>query len=312
MAASPAAPPMNTTPPPHRSPSARHTDPHARLRHALARRVADAHAALGGPGLTALLSGSVVEGLADARSDVDMSLVFDALPDEAALRRACRDAGGGDWHWNAGALADGSLVVAFDVDGVEVQIGYADHATLAREVDELLVAHNPDTPLHKLGEGLLKAVPLLDNVGAARLTALQRRLADFPEPLGRAMAAHFLGRVTPWRAIAQIVHRDATLWSRELQVQAGYRLIGALAGLNGLYFTTFQFKRDRRFTDRLGIAPPDFGRRLESALSAPVAEGFETLHALEAGGIDLVAARWPDLDLAAVRQRHTAFPGARS
>ncbi len=38
-----------------------------------------------------------------------MSLVFDALPDEAALRQACRDAGGSDWHWSAGALADAGL-----------------------------------------------------------------------------------------------------------------------------------------------------------------------------------------------------------
>ena len=40
------------------------------------------------------------------------------------------------------------------------------------------------------------------------------------------MATHWLGQVTPWRAIAQIVHRDALAWSRELQVQAAHRLLG--------------------------------------------------------------------------------------
>lgn len=270
------------------------------VRRAIARAVAQAHVPLGGAGLLALVSGSVVEDLADERSDVDMGIIFDALPSEDALRAAC----GQPWIWQAGALAEGSLVVAFRVDGIEVQIAYSDHATLARELDQVLVEHDPDTPLHKLAEGLHKAEPL---VGAERLHALQARIADFPEPLGRAMAAHFLGRVTPWRAIAQIVHRDATLWSRELQVQAGYRLLGALAGLNGLYFTTFQFKRMRRFVGHMTIAPHAFADRLERALQGDATAAFAEMHALEGEVLALVAERWPDLDLQAVRERRVAF-----
>jgi hypothetical protein len=273
------------------------------LRRGIARAVANAHVPLGGAGLLALVSGSVVEDLADERSDVDMGITFDTLPGEDALRAAC----GQPWFWQAGALAEGSLIVAFRVDGIEVQIGYSDHATLARELDQVLVAHDPDTPLHKLAEGLQKAEPL---VGADRLRALQARIADFPEPLGRAMAAHFLGRVTPWRAIAQIVHRDATLWSRELQVQAGYRLLGALAGLNGLYFTTFQFKRMQRFAGQLAIAPAAFADRLERALQGDATAAFAELHALEGEVLALVAQRWPDLDLQAVRERRAAFAAA--
>lgn len=274
------------------------------LRRGIARDVALAHAPLAGAALLALVSGSVVEDLADERSDVDMSIVFDALPAEDALRAAC----GRPWIWQAGALGEGSLVVAFRVDGIEVQIAYSDHATLCRELDQVLVAHDPDTPLHKLAEGLSKAEALS---GAERLRALQARIADFPEALGRAMAAHFLGRVTPWRAIAQIVHRDATLWCRELQVQAGYRLIGALAGLNGLYFTTFQFKRMRRFVERMSIAPADLAARLEDSLrAASPAASFAGVHALEAEVIELVARRWPDLDLAPTRERHAAFRAA--
>jgi hypothetical protein len=103
------------------------------------------------------------------------------------------------------------------------------------------------------------------------------------------------------------VHRDALVWSRELQVQAAYRLLGALAGLNGCYFTTFQFKRMGRFVDTLSRRPPAFGARLEAVLLTPPDAGFASLHALEAEVTDLVAARWPDLDLSAARQRHAAF-----
>ena len=271
---------------------------------ALARRVAQAHVGLGEPVVLSLLSGSVVEDIADALSDVDMSVVFETLPAEAQLQEACARAGGLPWFWQAGSLAEGGLVVAFRVDGVEVQIGYNDLAALRREVDQVLVEHDPDTPQHKLAEGLLKAEPL---IGDACLGALQQRLAVFPPALARAMAAHFMGRVTPWRAMSQLLHRDAALWCRELQVAACYKLIGALAGLNSQYFTTFQFKRMTRFAAKLERAPTDFAMRIERLQCADPAGAFSELHALEGEVIDLLTARWPDLDLAAVRERRQAF-----
>lgn len=274
-------------------------NPYSALRRTIAQRVADAH---GAP--LAFVSGSVVDELADERSDVDMSVVYDSLPPEAELRAAGIAAGGLPWFWQSGALADGGLVVAFKLDGTEVQIGYSDFATLNREIDEVLVKHNPDTPLHKLAEGLLKAEPLL---GADRLRALQARVAVFPPALGRAMAEHFIGRVTPWRAIGQLVHRDAPLWCRDLQVEACYRLIGALAGLNGVYFTTFQFKRMARFAAKLERAPADLVARIEALLSAETSAAFDALHALEGEVVALLAGQWPDLDLGAVRERRAAY-----
>ena len=38
-------------------------------------------------------------------------------------------------------------MVAFRVDGIEVQIGYSDLKTLIAHIDTLLVEHNPDTHL---------------------------------------------------------------------------------------------------------------------------------------------------------------------
>ncbi|RVT50831.1 hypothetical protein [Rubrivivax albus] len=272
------------------------------LRRRLARRVAEAHAPLS-PWL-GLVSGSTVEDAADARSDVDMSLLFETLPPEEALRRACAGAGGEPWHWQVGAFDGSGAVVAFRLEGIETQIAYGSRANFEAELDQVLLRHDPDTPLHKLCEGVAKAEPL---AGHAALAAAQVRVRDFPEALGRAMAAHWLGQLTPWRAIAQIVHRDALVWSRELQVQVAHRLLGALAGLNGCYFTTFQFKRMGRFVDGMACKPPAFTARLEAALMTPPDIGFAALHTLEAEVTALVAARWPDLDLSAVRQRHAAF-----
>lgn len=99
-----------------------------RLRVALAQRVADAHRGIDDGSLLSFVSGSTVDGLADARSDVDMSVFFATLPDEAVLRAACRKLGS-QWFWQQGNTGEG-LVVAFQLDGIEVQIGYSSEATL--------------------------------------------------------------------------------------------------------------------------------------------------------------------------------------
>jgi hypothetical protein len=293
---------MNTpTHPPSPDPSP------SNRRRAIARRVADAHRGINDASLLAFVSGSVVEDIADPKSDVDMSVVFQALPEEAVLVAACARAGGAPWSWRQGTLAEGSMVVSFPLEGVEVQIAYSDQATLDREVDALLIEHNPDTPLHKLGEGILKAEPL---AGRSELARLQACLTRFPPQLARAMVKHFLAAPTPWRAISQIIDRDAALWCRELQVDACYRLCGVSAALSQRYFTRFQVKRMRRLTAKFDHAPANLAERIERLLEAPPRDAFAQLFALEGEVLDLVARQMPQIDLAAVRSRRAAFDPA--
>ena len=110
----------------------------ARQRVEIAQRVAHAHRGIDDASLLAFVSGSTVDDLVDERSDVDMSVVFAALPDEQRLRQACR-AVGSEWTWTIGHLGDGAGVVSFLVDGIEVQIGYSSKARLSDDLDELLL-----------------------------------------------------------------------------------------------------------------------------------------------------------------------------
>jgi len=168
-----------------------------------------------------------------------------------------------------------------------------------------MVRHNPDTPNHKLAEGIGKALPL---AGAAKLQALQHQLAEMPSELARAKVKHVLdARPIRWRAARQIQYRDAPLWAREIQVEGCYALLLALAGLNRVWFTRFQMKRMRRFVARLAIAPEQLADRIESLLGAPHEEAFATLHALEGDVLDLVAKYMPETDLTSARRRHAAY-----
>jgi|GEM_PF-1882273 len=282
------------------------TDPHAlaTLRRAIAQRVADAHERLWPGAITAMVFGSTVDGAADSRSDVDMSIVFEQLPAEAALAAACGSAGGGAWVWQNGNLHEEGLAVGFDLEGIEVQIAYTDLRTLQRDLDELLVEHKPDTLNHKIAEGLLKAQPL---IGPERLAAWCAQVAAFPPALGDAMMRHYLAEPTPWKWFGLLLHRDAQLWSRELLVQACYRLFGVLAGLNRCYFTTFQFKRVRRFAAQLAIAPTQLVERIEALLVAPLPGAFSALYTLDGEVLALLAAHAPQIDLSAAQERRAKF-----
>jgi len=282
------------------------SDPHAQsaLRRAIAQRVADAHEPLLPGAITAMVFGSTGDDLADTRSDIDMSIVFEQLPAEAELAAACGSAGGGAWNWRSGSLHEEGLAVSFELEGIEVQVVYTDPRILQSDLDELLVEHKADTLNHKIAEGLLKAQPL---IAPERLEAWRAKVAAFPPALGDAMMRHYLAEPTPWRWFGLLLHRDGQLWSRELLVQACYRLFGLLAGLNRCYFTTYQFKRVRRFAAQLAIAPPNLVDRIEALLVAPLPEAFTALFALDGEVLALVAAHAPQIDLDAALDRRTRF-----
>lgn len=276
----------------------------AEWRRGIARRVAQAHEPLLPGAIAAMVFGSTVDGLADARSDLDMGIVFDELPAEDELRAACASAGGSAWTWHNGELREEGMAVGFDLEGIEVQIAYTEPRILQRDLDELLVDHKADTLNHKIAEGLLKAESLID---AERLAGWRAQVAQYPQGLADAMMRHHLAEPTPWKWFGYLLQRDSGLWCRELLVDACYRLFGVLAGLNRRYYTTFQFKRMRRFADGLAIAPPRLAERVEALLVAPLPEAFAALYALDGEVLALLAEHAPQIDLSGPLDRRTRF-----
>lgn len=275
------------------------------LRRKLALRVAEAHEPLLPGAITAMVFGSTAEdGLADTRSDIDMSIVFEQLPDEAELAAACRSAGGGAWTWQSGNLHDEGLAVSFLLEDIEVQVVYTDPRILQADLDQLLVEHKPDTLNHKIAEGLLKARPL---IAPERVAAWRAKVQAFPPQLADAMMRHYLTELTPWRWFGLLLQRDAELWSRQLLAEACYRLFGVLAGLNRCYYCTYQFKRVHRFAAGLALAPPQLADRIEALLTAPLPEAFSSLHALDGEVLALLAAHAPQIDLTAAHEKRTRF-----
>jgi predicted nucleotidyltransferase len=259
----------------------------------LARRITTAylrHMRLSG----AILTGSGARGDADRYSDLDLLLYAEDVPPVEAPVAAQRELGAGP---AVVLLAHGpnGFLDQFPLDGVQCQVGVIPVADVEDELDGLLVDHEGlDTPVAKIATGLLEGIPLH---GADLIARLRARAADYPQGLREAMVRHWWRFFPLWYHEPSLAARDAPLWRQEELVNAAYALIGTLAGVNGLYFARFEFKRQRAFLEQLVLAPPRFADRLESLFTLPPEEAVAELGALVLETQAIVRRELPAVDV---------------
>ena len=264
----------------------------------VARTVADAyttHPAV----VAAMATGSAAEGVADDLSDVDMTIYYDTLPDDAALSVSRERVGGGPRRWSVDERPHG-FVEGFPLHGIEIQIGHTTVEAWERDIESVLGGEDVPTPLHKAMSGTLICVSLH---GAEHMERWQARIRAFPPSLGRAMVEHYLTFFALWGVADMIERRDALVWRYETCVQAAQNVLGVLAGLNRTYYTTFQFKRMREMIDGLTIAPADCAARIERLFDHDVRAAAATMEGLVADVVGLVRQHMPEVDTTRVEQR---------
>jgi hypothetical protein len=266
----------------------------------LARRVLGAFAEL--PGVAcAAVCGSTAEGCADELSDLDSTVYYDSdsLPPFEAIDAVRVRLGGGDLAWKHGEPADGGFAFAFPLDGVEVQVGHTTFAQWEREIDEVLAGRDPASPLHKAMYGTLTSIAIS---GDEHLQRWKRRVGEYSEPLRRAMVEHHLKFFPIWRHARRLARRDAGLWFRQAIVDNSFNVLGALAGLNRRYFTSFQFKRMRAFESSLAIRPDNLVHRLEGLWETNASAAAAKLRDIVGETAELIAREMPEVDLTGVRK----------
>jgi hypothetical protein len=247
----------------------------------------------------ALITGSAALGLSDRYSDIDMMIYYDTLPGDDELT-AARLRNGGEEIWRVDNRTEGELMESYRVHGVECQIAHTTIGAWERDMAIVLEQHDVSTPLHKALSGTLEGIALH---GAELIAAWQARIADYPPALAQAMVEQHLQFFPLWNLQEQLAARDAVLWHYQILTEAAYNLLAILAGLNRLYFTSFQFKRLHHFAAQLAIQPAEFAARLDRLFSAPPAEAALELKALIAETLELVAQHMPQVEVAGVMQR---------
>lgn len=249
----------------------------------------------------AMITGSAAKGLADRYSDIDMTMYYTGhLPTDAELANIRTKLGGSERRWTLGDREAGSFAAAYELQGIEVQIG---HTLIDKWEETIAFVHSAkevDTSAQKALEGTLACRALY---GDAYIERWKTQIATFPPELAQAMVAKNLHFFAIWGLEPHFRTRDATIWYQEILVETTQKLMGILAGLNRLYFTTFQFKRQSRFIAQMKIKPRALATRLDKLFTAELADTLPELEALVSETIALIETHMPTVDTSQAKAR---------
>ena len=271
---------------------------------ALAARLAEAYLEHTSP-RAILLVGSASTGAVDGYSDVDLLLYYDRVPPASELAAARSLLGaerfvGTDWPGEG-------YGERYDVDGVHCQLGHVLIDAWEREIEKVVEEHDLDARLVKQLMGLMEGRAL----HGADLVEGWRRRAEYTTGLQRAMVEKHWHFFPWWYFEDKLLRRDATIWRYEVLVQSAYNLVGVLAALNRIYYSTFELKRVRSYLAAFEVAPPGFADRLETLFTADARAATVELERLVDETRGLVAERFPDLDLTIEWGGRPTPPGSR-
>jgi hypothetical protein len=249
----------------------------------------------------AMVTGSAAKGLSDHYSDLDLTIYYaDELPSEEALTTIRQQHGVAERKWLLGDRAENSFAEAYDFQGIEVQIGHTTLAAWEEAMDTVLVELDCKSPLQKALEGTLACRALY---GEAYIDHWKSKIAAYPPALATAMVEQHLIFFAIWGLEPHFRTRDATIWYHQALVENTQNMVGVLAGLNRLYFTTFQFKRMQRFLDQMTIAPLHLAARIEQLFQPDRQAALTELEALVAETIALVETYMPTIDTTKAKRR---------
>ena len=238
-----------------------------------------------------LLTGSAAIGDADFYSDLDLIVYYDELPAESAFA-AARVAAGAQDHDLFAPPTEATYPEYYYRDGVQCQVAHETIASWEAELRTVLVDLDVESPVQKAISGLFEGIPL----HGGELIERWRSEARYPDALARAMVERYWRFFPIWYVQDRLTTRDATLWTQQVLVESAFNLLGVLAGLNRVWFTSFQFKRARAFASELTIAPENLAERLDALFSLPPHAAIAELETLVAETQPLLGEHMPAFD----------------
>jgi hypothetical protein len=238
-----------------------------------------------------LLAGSAALGISDEHSDIDLLNFYDALPDQAVFDAALRE---------VGAVLKGQIsppgpeafVARYDVQGIELQTGGELTSFIERRLDRIS-AGKVDWIDAKAAMGLQEGLALYGE----DLIAEWKRRGAYPESLRRHEVEKNLGFFPVWRLDEHLAARDAELFRRQMLLDGAFRVVAVLSALNGLYFSTFQFKRAGTHFDAMPLKPVRLAERLDLVANGEPASAAEELHRLVEETKALVRREMPEVEV---------------
>jgi hypothetical protein len=254
--------------------------------------------------------GSAATGAADMYSDLDLLVYHRQVPRDEEVADTARELAaeayrGAAWTDETG---DRGYSERYSIDDVQCQVGHIAVGSFEREIKRLVIDLEVREDLLKIVSGLFEGLPLTGH----ELIERWRRDAAYTETLQRATIRARWDFFPWWYFEEKLRARDATVWRYDVLVHSAYNLVGVLAALNGIYFSTFEFKRTRALVSRFDVTPPNLAARLDALFASDEGRAIGELEKLVAETQALVAERFPDLEVVFEWDGKPTPPGERA
>ena len=246
-----------------------------------------------------MVTGSTATGQADFHSDVEMFIYYDQLPSIEQLQLARRRNSGSEPIRVLGNYDEGFWGEFYFIDGIEFQIGNVTIEFWELDMAKILQELDVTSPAQKALSGMLDCIPLY---GEELISQWKNQIANYPPALAKAMVEKYLNFFPIWAVRERLATRDSTLFQHQIRLEAGQNILGVLAGLNRLYYSTFQFKRMKQFIE-MNIAPKNLYARLESIYHQKPLAVASQLKELVTETVELVELHMPEIDTSEVKQQ---------
>ena len=247
----------------------------------------------------AMVTGSTATGQADVYSDVEMFIYYEQLPSIKQLQLARQQNNGSEPIRILGNYDEGFWGEFYFIDEIEFQIGNVTIEFWERDMATVLQKLDVTSPAQKALSGMLDCIPLY---GEELIQKWKNQIANYPPALSKAMVAKYLNFFPIWAVQERLTTRDTTLFLHQIRLEIGQNILGILAGLNRLYYSTFQFKRMKQFIEQMNIAPKNLYARLESLYHQEPLAVASQLKELVAETVELVELHLPEIDTSKARR----------
>jgi len=267
-----------------------HVSESDRFLQALTRRNAAAYL-LGTRPDAILLTGSAATGHSDFYSDLDLILYYHDLPSADMARYVC-DRLGGSQFAPLGQRTENGFADHYFLHGVECQVAHTPIRRWEEDMSKVLDQSDVTPHLQKAMQGLVEGVPLH---GESLINKWKERATHYPDSLAQAVIEHHADFVPMWKIRDQMIARDARLWLSQVCVETAYNILGVLAGLNRVYYSTFQFKRMRELVEKMRFTPPNLADRIDNLFNGDLRGALDDLWLLVRETMSLVRTHAPDV-----------------
>ncbi len=268
----------------------------SRWRIETARRLVSVYA--GQPGVRMVVAGgSAARDEADAWSDLDMSVHWDAVPQAWLDAPRLSSEGGTRFTWmRIPRVEPEGWLEQYFVGDLKVDIAHLPLAWFEGETRAIQEDLDCDPDRQSTLEGMHGGVCVL---GEEAFGTVKARLDAYPDALAEAMVRNHLQFMPGWALAEQGLARDDLLLYYEVLLPVLRNVAGVLAGLNRRYVDVKKLKRIDRWLATLDFVPKGAAEHVDAVLRArDFAAHYDPL--IE-GVIALVEERMPAVDTAAAR-----------